>query len=92
MGVDGGMWSQQFPGQPLSKVNYYTNQRPFPEMVSALVTHASFVHLAFLRLPEFYHVVPLRHQSSQSPAGLLLGRSFLRSATFCSVADKAVII
>ncbi len=47
MGVDRGMWSQQFPGQPLSRVNYYTNQMPLPVMVSALMIHASFAHLAF---------------------------------------------
>lgn len=92
MGVDRGMWSQQFPGQPLSRVNYYTNQMPLPVMVSALMIHASFAHLAFLRLPEFYHVLPLRQSSLQSPAGLLPGCCDLRSVTFCSVADKAVII
>ncbi len=74
MGVDRGMWSQQFPGQPLSRVNYYTNQMPPPLMVSALMIRASFAHLAFLRLPEFYHVAPLRR--SRSPAGLLPGCSF----------------
>lgn len=90
MGVDRGMWSQQFPGQPLSRVNYYTNQMPLPVMVSALMIHASFAHLAFLRLPEFYRVVPLRHW--QSPAGFPPRVLILRSVTFCSVADKTVII
>lgn len=92
MGVDRIIWRQQFPGQPLSRVNYCTNQMPLPMMVNALVIHASFTHLAFLRLPEFYHAVPLRHSSSPSPAGLLPRCYDLRSVTFCSVADKAVII
>lgn len=48
--------------------------------------------LLFLRLPELYHVALLRHLSLQSPAGLLPGCYNLRSVTFCSVADKAVII
>lgn len=42
-----GARSQQFPGQPLSRVNYYTNQMLLLVMVSALVIHASFTHLAF---------------------------------------------
>lgn len=46
--------------------------------------------LLFLRLPEFYHAMPARHSSS--PAALLHGGCDLRSVTFCSVADKAVII
>lgn len=71
MGLDRGTWSQQFPGQPLSGVNDYTNQMPPPVMVDALMIHASFAHLAFLRLPEFYHVAPQRLS-----AGLLPGRSF----------------
>lgn len=71
-GWTGGMWSQQFPGQPLRRVNYSTNQMPPPVMVSGLVSHASFAHLAFfLRLPEFCHVAPLRRS-----AGFLPGRSF----------------
>lgn len=90
MGVERGIWSQQFPGQSLSRVNYYTNRSPLAVMVSALVIRASFAHLAFLRLPEFYHVVPLRH--SPSPAALLPRCCDLKSVTFCSVADKAVII
>lgn len=43
-----------------TRVNYGTNQMLLPVMVSALVIHASFAHLAFSRLPGLYQAAPLR--------------------------------
>lgn len=59
---DGGVWSQQFPGQPFSRVNYYTNQvpptsndqRPYDPFT---IHSPCFFTLTWV----LYHVVPLRH-------------------------------
>lgn len=45
-----GARSQQFPGQPLSRVNYYTNQMLLPVMVIAPVNRGSFAHLFYAYL------------------------------------------
>lgn len=48
-------WSQRFPRQPLSGVNYFTSQVPWPLMAngSVSVSHVSFSSL-FFTLPDFY--------------------------------------
>lgn len=87
MGLDRGVWSQQFPGQPLSRVNYYTNQMPPPVMVGALMIHASFAHLAFFTLTWVLSCGASETLCRFAPRALIL-----RSVTFCSVADRTVII
>lgn len=90
MEVDRGMWSQQFPGQPLSRVNYYTNQKPLPVMVSALMIHASFAHLAFFTLT--WVLSCGASETLAEPCRFAPRVLILRSVTFCSVADETVII
>lgn len=52
-GSAGGVWSQQIPAQPLSRVNYPAGQMPPAGTAAALLMRPALPHLALLRRADF---------------------------------------